>query len=369
MTKDYLLALDQGTTSSRALLFTPRGEIVASAQVPFPQHYPKPGWVEHDPMELLDSQLRATADCVAKSGVCAGQIAAVGLANQRETALLWEKRTGKPVGNAIVWQCRRTAEFCTRLQQEGYAQAIRARTGLLPDAYFSGTKYRWLLDEIPGARARAERGELIGGTVDSWLLWNLTGGKTHRSDYANCCRTMLLDIHRRCWDEDLCRLLEVPRQILPEPVENSGLLGVVASNVPHLETLAGVPICGAAGDQQAALFGQGCFAPGQLKNTYGTGCFTLLNTGETPVLSQNGLLTCIGWGLGGKTTYVLEGSVFNAGSSIQWLRDELGLIETAHQCDVLAESVPDNGGSTWSRPSPAWGHPIGICTPGERWWA
>lgn len=249
MTKDYLLALDQGTTSSRALLFTPQGEIVASAQVPFPQHYPKPGWVEHDPMELLDSQLRAAADCVAKSGVCAGQIAAVGLANQRETALLWEKRTGKPVGNAIVWQCRRTAEFCTRLQQEGYAQAIRARTGLLPDAYFSGTKYRWLLDEIPGARARAERGELIGGTVDSWLLWNLTGGKTHRSDYANCSRTMLLDIHRRCWDEDLCQLLEVPRQILPEPVENSGLLGVVASNVPHLETLAGVPICGAAGDQ------------------------------------------------------------------------------------------------------------------------
>ena len=344
MTKDYLLALDQGTTSSRALLFTPQGEIVASAQVPFPQHYPKPGWVEHDPMELLDSQLRAAADCVAKSGVCSGQIAAVGLANQRETALLWEKRTGKPVGNAIVWQCRRTAEFCTRLQQEGYAQAIRARTGLLPDAYFSGTKYRWLLDEIPGARARAERGELIGGTVDSWLLWNLTGGKTHRSDYANCSRTMLLDIHRRCWDEDLCQLLEVPRQILPEPLENSGLLGVVASNVPHLEALAGVPICGAAGDQQAALFGQGCFAPGQLKNTYGTGCFTLLNTGQTPVLSQNGLLTCIGWGLGGKTTYVLEGSVFNAGSSIQWLRDELGLIETAHQCDVLAESVPDNGG-------------------------
>ena len=252
MTKDYLLALDQGTTSSRALLFTPQGEIVASAQVPFPQHYPKPGWVEHDPMELLDSQLRAAADCVAKSGVCAGQIAAVGLANQRETALLWEKRTGKPVGNAIVWQCRRTAEFCTRLQQEGYAQAIRARTGLLPDAYFSGTKYRWLLDEIPGARARAERGELIGGTVDSWLLWNLTGGKTHRSDYANCSRTMLLDIHRRCWDEDLCRLLEVPRQILPQPVENSGLLGVVASNVPHLEALAGVPICGTAGDQQVS---------------------------------------------------------------------------------------------------------------------
>ncbi|MCI5498381.1 MAG: glycerol kinase GlpK [Clostridiales bacterium] len=342
--KDYLLALDQGTTSSRAILFTRRGEVVSSAQIPFSQHYPQPGWVEHDPLELLDSQLRAAALCVEQSGVAPGQITGVGLANQRETALMWEKDTGKPVGNAIVWQCRRTAEFCTQLRRGGYTDAIRAKTGLLPDAYFSGTKYRWLLEQIPGARRRAERGELLCGTVDSWLLWNLTGGKVHASDYSNCCRTMLFDIHKKQWDEDLCRLLEVPMGWLPRPVENSGDLGVIAQGVPHLEALAGVPICGAAGDQQAALFGQGCFAPGQLKNTYGTGCFTLLNTGETPVASQNGLLTCIGWGLGGKTTYVLEGSVFNAGSSIQWLRDALGLIHQASDCDRLAEEVPDNGG-------------------------
>ena len=342
--KDYLLALDQGTTSSRAILFTSAGEVVATGQIPFRQHYPQPGWVEHDPLELLDSQLQAAAQCVAASGVAPGDIAALGLANQRETALLWEKATGQPVGRAIVWQCRRTAAFCTQLQEEGYTEAIRARTGLLPDAYFSGTKYRWLLDHIPGARRRAERGELLCGTVDSWLLWNLTGGTVHASDYSNCCRTMLFDIHRLGWDETLCQLLDVPQILLPRPVENSGDLGVVAPGVPHLEALAGLPIRGMAGDQQAALFGQGCFAPGQLKNTYGTGCFTLMNTGTAPVTSQNGLLTCVGWGLGSETTYVLEGSVFNAGSSIQWLRDELGLIEKASDCDVLAASVPDNGG-------------------------
>lgn len=341
---DYLLALDQGTTSSRAILFTQRGEVAASAQIPFAQHYPKPGWVEHDPMDLLDSQFRAAAECLEQGNIRPSQIIGLGLANQRETALLWEKDTGKPVGNAIVWQCRRTADFCTQLQQEGYTEAIRARTGLLPDAYFSGTKYRWLLDHIPGARRRAARGELLCGTVDSWLLWNLTGGKVHASDYSNCSRTMLFDIHRRCWDETLCQLLDVPMNLLPQPVENSGDLGVVASGVPHLEALAGLPIRGMAGDQQAALFGQGCFSAGQLKNTYGTGCFTLMNTGTRPVISQNGLLTCIGWGLAGETTYVLEGSVFNAGSSIQWLRDELGLIRQASECDRLAEEVPDNGG-------------------------
>ncbi len=341
---DYLLALDQGTTSSRAILFTPWGEVVSSAQIPFAQHYPQPGWVEHEPLALLDSQLRAAEDCVTQAGVRPGQIAAIGLANQRETAMLWEKDTGKPVGNAIVWQCRRTADFCTQLRQQGYTEAIRARTGLLPDAYFSGTKYRWLLDNVPDARRRAKRGELLGGTVDSWLLWNLTGGRVHASDYSNCSRTMLFDIHRLCWDDTLCDLLDVPRSILPRPVENSGEIGVVAAGVPHLEKLAGVPIRGMAGDQQAALFGQGCFSVGQLKNTYGTGCFTLMNTGTRPVLSQNGLLTCIGWGLGGETTYVLEGSVFNAGSSIQWLRDELHLIREASECDRLAEEVPDNGG-------------------------
>ncbi len=342
--KDYLLALDQGTTSSRAILFTRDGAVVASAQLPFAQHYPKPGWVEHDPMELLTSQLRAAADCVEKSGVDPADIAAVGLANQRETAVVWERATGKPVGNAIVWQCRRTADFCSQLQRAGHADAIRARTGLVVDAYFSGTKYRWMLKNLPGVAEKARRGELLCGTVDSWLLWNLTGGKVHASDYSNCCRTMLFDIHRLCWDEDLCRLLEVPMDWLPQPVENSGRLGVIAQGVPYLERLAGLPICGAAGDQQAALFGQGCFAPGQLKNTYGTGCFTLLNTGEKAVASRNGLLTCVGWGLNGETTYVLEGSVFNAGSSIQWLRDELGVIQSAPEIDVLAASVPDNGG-------------------------
>lgn len=342
--KDYLLALDQGTTSSRAILFTRRGEVASVAQIPFAQHYPQPGWVEHDPMEILDTQLRAAAQCVAQSGVAPGQIAAIGLANQRETALMWEKTTGQAVGRAIVWQCRRTAEFCTQLQQGGYTQAIREKTGLLPDAYFSGTKYRWLLEHIPGARRRAEEGELLCGTIDSWLLWHLTGGRAHVSDLSNCCRTMLFDIHKKQWDEDLCRLLEVPMGWLPEPVENSRPFGVVAKGVPHLAALEGVPICGVAGDQQAALFGQGCFGPGELKNTYGTGCFTLLNTGTEPVASKNGLLTCIGWGLQGQTTYVLEGSVFNAGSSIQWLRDELGLIETAGQCGELAQTVPDNGG-------------------------
>ncbi|MCI9466108.1 MAG: glycerol kinase GlpK [Ruminiclostridium sp.] len=342
--KDYLLALDQGTTSSRAILFAKTGEIVASAQIPFAQHYPKPGWVEHDPQALLDSQCQAAAQCVEKSGVEPGEIAAVGLANQRETALLWERKTGKPVGRAIVWQCRRTAEFCTQLQEQGYGEAIRAKTGLLPDAYFSGTKYRWLLDHIPGARQRAQAGELLCGTVDSWLLWNLTGGQVHASDVSNCCRTMLFDIHKGCWDTELCRLLEVPMHCLPNPVENSGDLGTIAPGVPHLGALAGLPICGMAGDQQAALFGQGCFAPGQLKSTYGTGCFTLLNTGAKAAYAKSGLLSCIGWTLQGQTTYVLEGSVFNAGSSIQWLRDELGLIQTAHECDILAERVADNGG-------------------------
>ncbi|MCF0123563.1 MAG: glycerol kinase, partial [Ruminiclostridium sp.] len=245
--KDYLLALDQGTTSSRAILFTAGGDVVASAQIPFTQYYPRPGWVEHDPTEILTSQCKAVAACVEKSGLQTGDIAALGLANQRETAVVWERATGKPVGNAIVWQCRRTADFCTRLQQEGYEEAIRARTGLVVDAYFSGTKYRWMLKNIPGVEEKARRGELLCGTIDSWLLWNLTGGKVHISDYSNCCRTMLFDIHKLQWDEDLCRLMEVPMDWLPRPVENSGHLGVVAEGVPYLEKLEGLPICGAAG--------------------------------------------------------------------------------------------------------------------------
>ncbi|MBQ5583111.1 MAG: glycerol kinase, partial [Ruminiclostridium sp.] len=287
--KNYLLALDQGTTSSRAILFTTGGEVVSTAQYPFTQHYPQPGWVEHDPMEILNTQLKAAADCVAQSGVDVKDIAAVGLANQRETAVVWERKTGRPVSNAIVWQCRRTADFCSWLQVAGHTDTIRAKTGLVADAYFSGTKYRWILQNVPGVREKALRGELLCGTVDSWLLWNLTGGKVHASDYSNCCRTMLFDIHKLTWDEDLCRLMEVPMDWLPQPVENSGDLGVIANGVPYLEALAGLPIRGAAGDQQAALFGQGCFKPGQLKNTYGTGCFTLLNTGKA-VTSRNGLL-------------------------------------------------------------------------------
>ena len=341
---DYLLALDQGTTSSRAILFTRQGSVVSSAQIPFSQYYPQPGWVEHDPLELLDSQLRAAAQCVAQSGVRPGQIAGVGLANQRETALMWERETGKPVGRAIVWQCRRTAAFCTQLREQGYTEAIRARTGLLPDAYFSGTKIRWILDNVEGARERAERGELIFGTVDSWLIWNLTGGREHISDYSNCSRTMLFDIDRLRWDEDLCRVLGVPMSMLPAPVPNSAEYGRIAPGIKGIEALAGVPICGSAGDQAAALLGQGCIVPGEAKNTYGTGCFTLMNTGERSVRSLSGMLTSVAWSLGGRTTYALEGSVFNAGSSIQWLRDEVGLIATAAESGPIAASVPDNGG-------------------------
>lgn len=340
----YVLAVDQGTTSSRAILFDENGAVAAKAQYPFPQHYPKPGWVEHDPMEIWDSERRAMADCLAMSGVKAGEVAAVGITNQRETAILWEKTTGTPIYNAIVWQCRRTAGICDKLKADGLDDYIRDRTGLLIDAYFAGTKYKWILDAVPGARARAEAGEILCGTVDCWLIWNLTGGAAHVSDYSNCSRTMLFDIDRLKWDEPLCRELGIPMAMLPRPVPNSMEYGRVAAGIPGLEVLAGVPICGAAGDQQAALFGQACFTPGQAKNTYGTGCFTLMNVGGGSVRSVSGLVTSVAWSLGGETTYALEGSVFNAGSSIQWLRDELGLISTAHECDVLAESVSDNGG-------------------------
>ena len=341
--KTYLLALDQGTTSSRAILFDQNGQRVAMAQKPFPQLFPQPGWVEHDPMDILESQLASAAECLEKSGVPVCDIAAIGVTNQRETAVVWEKATGKPIYNAIVWQCRRTAALCDQLTAEGFGSYVRDKTGLLIDAYFSGTKFKWILDAVPGARERARQGELLCGTVDSWLIWNLTG--RHVSDYSNCARTMLFDIGALQWDETLCRRLGIPMAALPQPVPNSGdAFGVVKEGLPGLEALAGVPVRGAAGDQQAALFGQGCFFPGQAKNTYGTGCFTLMNVGETALRSGGGLVTSVGWNVGGKTTYVLEGSVFNAGSSIQWLRDELGLIHSSHECDVLAESVADNGG-------------------------
>ena len=340
--QQYVIALDQGTTSSRAIVFDKTGAIVSQGQYPLPQHYPQPGWVEHDPMDILGTQLMALSAAWEKAAIAPGQVAAIGVTNQRETAIVWEKATGKPAMNAIVWQCRRTAEECSRLEKAGIGDYIREKTGLLIDAYFTGTKIAWILDHVPGARAQAERGELLCGTVDSWLIWNLTG--EHVSDYSNCSRTMLFDIDRLCWDEELCRALRVPVHMLPRPVPNSMVYGRLKPNLPGLEALAGIPVAGAAGDQQAALFGQGCFAPGQAKNTYGTGCFTLMNTGDRSLRSENGLLTSVAWQLGGKTTYALEGSVFNAGSSIQWLRDELQLIGSAREADLLAETVPDNGG-------------------------
>ena len=326
--RDYIIALDQGTTSSRAIVFDKQGAIVSQGQYPLPQHYPQPGWVEHDPMDILRTQLMALASAWEKAGLSPGQVAAIGVTNQRETA--------------IVWQCRRTAEECERLEKAGIGDYIRQKTGLLIDAYFTGTKISWILDHVPGARARAENGELLCGTVDSWLIWNLTG--EHVSDYSNCSRTMLFDIDKLCWDEELCRALRVPMCMLPRPVSNSEIYGNIRPGIRGIEALEGIPVAGAAGDQQAALFGQCCFAPGQAKNTYGTGCFTLMNTGEQSLRSENGLLTSVAWQLGGKTCYALEGSVFNAGSSIQWLRDELQLIGSAHETDILAESVADNGG-------------------------
>ena len=340
----YVIALDQGTTSSRAILFNQRGEIVSRAQHPFRQIYPQPGWVEHDPMEIWATEKRALAEAVDGAHIDPKQIAALGITNQRETTILWDRRTGEPVYNAIVWQCRRTAAICDRLKADGLGEAVTDKTGLLIDAYFSGTKIRWILDNVPGVRQRAEAGELCAGTVDSWLIWNLTGGRAHVTDYSNASRTMLFNIHTLQWDKDLCRALNIPMSLLPEPRPNSMAYGRIAEDLPGLEALAGIPICGSAGDQPAALFGQACFVPGQAKNTYGTGCFTLMNVGGEPVRSNAGLVTSVGWSLGGETTYALEGSVFNAGSAIQWLRDELGLIESAPECDRLAESVPSSGG-------------------------
>ena len=338
----YIAALDQGTTSSRAILFHETGEIAARAQYPFRQIYPQPGWVEHDPMEIWASERRALAEIT--SHIDPRQVAAIGITNQRETTILWDRRTGEPIHNAIVWQCRRTAPFCDELKARGLGEIIAEKTGLLIDAYFSASKIRWLLDHVPGARERAERGELCFGTVDSWLIWQLSGGAVHVTDYSNASRTMLFNIHTLRWDEELCELFGIPMSILPRPVGNSEVYGLVARDLPELEGLAGIPICGSIGDQPAALFGQGCFHPGEAKNTYGTGCFTLMNVGREAVRSRAGLVTSVGWSIGGETSYALEGSVFNAGSTIQWLRDELKLIDSAPECDRLAESVPDSGG-------------------------
>ncbi len=340
----YVIALDQGTTSSRAIIFDKAGQIVTIAQYPFTQHFPNPGWVEHDPVEILDTQMLAMSEAFEKSGLSPTDIACIGITNQRETTILWDKLTGKPVYNAIVWQCRRTADICNQLEADGLSDSIKEKTGLLIDAYFSATKIKWILDQVPGLRQRAENGEILFGTVDSWLIWNLTGGKAHVSDYSNCSRTMLFNIDKLCWDPELCQALDIPMCMLPKPVASSQIYGHIAPNIKGLGLLAGTPISGSAGDQAAALFGQACFEPGQAKNTYGTGCFTLMNLGENSIRSDNGLVTSVCWSLDGKTTYAMEGSAFNAGSAIQWLRDEAGVVTTAHQCDILAESVDSTGG-------------------------
>lgn len=340
----YILALDQGTTSSRAILFGRDGSVGGHAQRPFRQYYPQPGWVEHDPNEIWERERAVAAQALRESGL-GRAVAAIGITNQRETTILWDRATGEPIHNAIVWQCRRTADIADALREKrGVSELVAEKTGLHIDAYFSATKIKWLLDHVPSARERAERGEILFGTVETWLIWRLTGGKVHVTDYSNASRTMLFNIHTLSWDEELCALLDIPMNILPRPVSNSEVYGTVAEGIEGLEELAGVPICGAAGDQQAALFGQGCFTRGQAKNTYGTGCFTLMNVGGAPVRSRAGLVTTVGWSLNGETTYALEGSVFNAGSAIQWLRDELQVISTSHECDILAESVPDSGG-------------------------
>ena len=336
--KKYLVALDQGTTSSRAIVFDRSQQIVASAQKEFPQLYPQAGWVEHDPLELYSSQYGVMMEAITRGGIDPAEIAAIGITNQRETTIVWEKATGRPIYPAIVWQCRRTAALCDRLRADGLTEHIRAVTGLVPDAYFSATKIRWILDHVPGAQERAERGELLFGTVDSWLIWKLTRGRVHATDVTNASRTMLFDIRRLDWDETLLQALRIPRCMLPDVRPSSGDFGTC--NIQGVE----IPIAGAAGDQQAALFGQCCFAPGEAKNTYGTGCFLLMNTGETPCVSRHGLVTTIAAGLGGHVTYALEGSVFVGGAVIQWLRDEMRFLSEASDAEYYAQKVPSTGG-------------------------
>ena len=336
----YIVALDQGTTSSRAVVFDENGALVASHGIEFRQIYPKPGWVEHDPEDIYESQLNALRAAVEKAGIDAADILAVGIANQRETALLWERETGRPLHNAIVWQCRRTAPLVERLKEDGLGNTIRDRTGLIPDAYFSGTKLEWLLDSIDGARDRAQNGELCFGTVDSFLAYRLTGGRAHVTDATNASRTMLFNIHKQEWDEVLLRAMDIPAPLLPTVVDSSGVIGMLDKSILGRE----VPIAAMAGDQHAALYGQACFGPGEAKNTYGTGCFVLMNTGARPVRSQSGLLSTVAWRVNGKPTYALEGSVFVAGAAIQWLRDEMKLISTAAESEALARTLADNGG-------------------------
>jgi glycerol kinase len=336
----HILALDQGTTSSRALVFDRRGRVRGTAQQEFAQHFPQPGWVEHDPEDLWETTRLTALGAMAQANLTARDLAAIGLTNQRETTLLWDRETGRPLHRAIVWQDRRTAAACAKLKRAGLEPLFRGKTGLLLDPYFSGTKLAWLLDRVPGARRRAGRGELAFGTVDTWLLWKLTGGRVHATDASNASRTLLFNLHTGDWDDDLLRPLRIPREVLPEVRDSSGDFGEVTA-VPALR---GVPVTGIAGDQQAALFGQACYRPGMAKNTYGTGCFLLLHTGERPVASRHQLITTVAWRLGGKLEYALEGSVFIGGAVVQWLRDGLGLIANSGEVERLAARVADNGG-------------------------
>ena len=335
----YLLTLDQGTTSSRCLVIDHSGKIISVAQMEFTQFFPQPGWVEHDPKEIWASQIAVAADALGRAAVSHNDIAAIGITNQRETTIVWDRKTGEPVFNAIVWQDRRTAPICDQMRADGLAPMIQSKTGLIIDAYFSGTKVRWILDNVPGAREKAERGELAFGTVDSWLIWELTKGRVHVTDETNASRTMLFNIHTRDWDDELLSALHVPRSMVPEAKSSSEVYGEIS-----VATLGGLPIAGIAGDQQAALFGQMCTKPGMVKNTYGTGCFMLMNTGTEPVPSKNNLLTTIAWRRNNTTEYALEGSVFIAGAVVQWLRDGLGIIRAAPESEALAAKVEDNGG-------------------------
>ena len=339
MTK-YILALDQGTSSSRALVFDHEGNVCSVAQMEFTQHFPQPGWVEHDPMEIWSSEAAVIAEAISKIGINGKDIAGIGITNQRETTIVWDAETGKPIYNAIVWQDRRTASFCDALKAQGLTDKIREKTGLIIDAYFSGTKIKWILDNVPGARERAEAGKLRFGTVDSWLVWQLTKGEVHITDVTNASRTMLFNINTLKWDEEMLSLLGIPVSMLPEVKSSSEIYGHTKTTIFAHE----VPIAGIAGDQQAALFGQMCTEPGSVKNTYGTGCFLLMNTGTRPILSKNKLLTTIAWKIGGTVNYALEGSIFVGGSVVQWLRDGLGIIRSSSEIEALAASVPDNGG-------------------------
>lgn len=336
----YIMALDSGTTSNRAILFNERGEICSVSQREFRQYFPKPGWVEHDANRIWATQLGVAVEAMQKINITAKQIAAIGITNQRETTIVWDRKTGEPIYHAIVWQCRRTAEFCDRLAEEGYSDMIREKTGLVLDPYFSATKLKWILDHVQGARERAEKGELLFGTVDTWLIWKLTKGRVHVTDYSNASRTMMYNIRSLDWDDDILKLLDIPRCMLPEVVPSSQVYGVADAQFFGAE----IPIGGAAGDQQAALFGQTGFGAGEVKNTYGTGGFLLMNTGVDPVFSRNGLVTTIAWGMNGTVNYALEGSIFVAGAAIQWLRDELRLIDSAMDSEYMAKKVPDTNG-------------------------